>query len=58
MADPVHQKSLYAPVRHEHLHPADAAGGRVSLLGGGEIVADFAGEAAQRVHGAKNGVLM
>ena len=50
------------PIGEQDLHPADAARGRVALLGGGEVLAHLArhaGECGQAEHqGAKNGVLM
>jgi hypothetical protein len=59
--DPVREERLHAAVGEEHLGPSHAAGGRVALLGGGEVLAQLAGHPGKGPHadhGAKKGVLM
>jgi hypothetical protein len=58
MRNPVRQKRLNAPVREQHLDPADGTRGRVPRQRSGEILPDFSYYPAESAHGAKNGVLM
>jgi hypothetical protein len=58
MRNAVSQERLHPSIRQEHLHPPHAPRGRVALLRGGEVLPNLSGEAGERAHGEKNGVLM
>jgi hypothetical protein len=52
------EQCLDSPIREQHLHPPHAPRRWVALLRGREILTNFSGQAGERCHGAKNGVLM
>jgi hypothetical protein len=52
------QERLHSPVSEQHLRPPHASRRGVALLRGRKVFPDLSGEAGERGHGAKNGVLM